>query len=99
MDSPRPAANVELRIDALELRGFSPAHRFAIAEAVHAELGRLLQGGSLAAAADQANHTMGHTASHTASRTVTAPGLRADASPHAVGTAVARAIYDALPRG
>lgn len=94
MEPPRPAASVELRIDALELRGFSPAHRFAIAEAVHAELGRLLQGGSLPSL-DQP----GRGTSHTASCTVTAPGLRADASARAVGTAVARAIYDALPRG
>lgn len=90
---PGPAASVatpriSLRIDELELQGFRPGHRYAIAEAVQAELQRLL--------ADRPPPGASHQAP---SSTVEATGLRADASPASIGTAIARALIRALPPG
>jgi hypothetical protein len=83
----KPGA-IEVRIDELVLRGFSPHERYAIAEAVQCELTLLLETQGLPAGAQLS-------CEHGTLRAPQAT-LPPSPSPDSTGAAIARAIYGGL---
>jgi hypothetical protein len=88
---PTDAASCVLRIDELVLHGFPALHRHAIADAITQELGRLLgEAGALGALRGREPRSGDHRLD------AGAFVVPADATPHAVGVQVARAIHRGL---
>jgi hypothetical protein len=82
------ARRVHVRIEALSLDGFEPAHRYRIAQALQRELTRLI-------AARVVDGDLG--ASHEAPRVDAGSfSFRDDDPPHRIGAAIARATFRGL---
>ncbi len=84
------SANLELHIDELVLHGFAPADRYRIAEAVRAELTRLLTEQGIPPSWLQG----GEVARLDGGRFDVAPGLKADG----IGAQIAQTLYGGLSR-
>jgi hypothetical protein len=84
------AARVEFVIDELVLHGFAPADRYAIAQALSAELQQLAASGGAAALARIGTLPSLSTA---------AVNLKPGARPAAVGAQVARAVHAGMVSG
>ena len=83
-------AAIDVHIEELVLHGFNPAHRHAIAEAIQAELGRMLAA-QPPPGCFRENAVIDHLDGGSFS-------MRSDAKPGVTGTRIAQQVYRGLNR-